>query len=217
MKLVKIFFTGLLISFLGTLPLGTLNISATQIAISDGTTPAIYFALGALLVEITYVRISLVAMKWVLKQKKIFKWLEWIALMVIIALALSSFLAASSSSPVDKNVLLSGGVHRFWLGIMMSAVNPVQIPFWFGWSSVLFSKNILQQRNDHFNCYILGIGTGTFMGNLVFIYGGKIIVDNLNTSQQTIHLVIGIIFLITAFIMLWRIIRKKPIDPDHQD
>jgi hypothetical protein len=62
MKLVRIFFTGLFISFLGTLPLGTLNIAAMQIAVSDGVAPALYFVLGALIIEIIYVRISLVGM-----------------------------------------------------------------------------------------------------------------------------------------------------------
>ena len=73
MKLLRIFWLGMMISFLGTLPLGTLNISAMQIAISDGSRPAVYFALGALLVEIIYVRISLVAMNWITGKKKIFR------------------------------------------------------------------------------------------------------------------------------------------------
>ncbi|HSB94394.1 MAG TPA: hypothetical protein VLC28_14825, partial [Flavitalea sp.] len=65
MKLFRVFVSGMFISFLGTLPLGTLNISAMQISVSDGIRPALLFAVGALLVEIIYVRISLVAMNWV--------------------------------------------------------------------------------------------------------------------------------------------------------
>ncbi len=109
-------------------------------------------------------------MNWVMKNKRLFRWLEWIAIVVIVALAVSSFVAATDPH-VTKNVLLSGGVHRFWLGIMMSAVNPVQIPFWFRMEyRFLFTKNILQHRNDHYNFYIAGIGSGTFTGNLIFIF-----------------------------------------------
>ena len=92
MKLGKIFITGLFISFLGALPLGTLNVAAMQISVTDGIMPAIYFSAGALLVEIVYVRLSLVAMDWVRKQKKLFRWLEWVTLVVIAALAISSLL-----------------------------------------------------------------------------------------------------------------------------
>ena len=210
MKLFKIFTTGLFISFLGTLPLGTMNIAAMQISISDGIPPAMYYVIGALLIEMIYVRVSLVAMNWVFKHKKIFRWLEWISIVIILALAVSSFVAAADPV-VKKNVLLSGGIHRFWLGVIMSALNPVQIPFWFGWSTVLFTKNILQHKNSHYNIYIAGIGSGTFIGNLVFILGGRFIVDVLNTNQKILHWVIGFIFLITAIILTIKVLRKKDI------
>jgi len=210
MKLFKIFTTGLFISFLGTLPLGTMNIAAMQISISDGIPPAMYYVIGALLIEMIYVRVSLVAMNWVFKHKNIFRWLEWISIVIILALAVSSFVAAADPV-VKKNVLLSGGIHRFWLGVIMSALNPVQIPFWFGWSTVLFTKNILQHKNSHYNIYIAGIGSGTFIGNLVFILGGRFIVDVLNTNQKFLHWVIGFIFLITAIILTIKVLRKKDI------
>jgi threonine/homoserine/homoserine lactone efflux protein len=196
------------ISFLGTLPLGTLNISAMQISVSDGIRPALLFALGALLVEIIYVRISLVAMNWVTKQKKVLVALEWGTVVIITALAISSFVAAADPE-VKKNVILSNTIHRFWLGVMLSAINPVQIPFWFGWSTALFTKGVLKPVSSYYNLYILGIGFGTFLGNLVFIFGGRFIVDTLNTNQKYLHLVIGSIFLLTALIFVVKLIRKK--------
>jgi threonine/homoserine/homoserine lactone efflux protein len=210
MKLLRIFITGLTISFLGTLPLGTLNIAAMQISITDGLSPAMYFVLGALLVEMLYVRVSLVAMVWVFKHKRLFRWLEWISIVIILALAISSFVAAADPV-VKKNVLLSGGIHRFWLGVIMSALNPVQIPFWFGWSTVLFSKNVLEHKSSHYNTYIAGIGSGSFIGNLVFIFGGIFIVDVLNTNQKILHWIIGCIFLLTAIILTIKVLQKKDI------
>jgi len=208
MKILRIFFTGLMISFLGTLPLGTLNIAAMQISVSDGIRPAIYFILGALIIEMIYVRVSLVAMNWVLKQKGLFRFLEWITLLVLVALSVSSFIAAADPR-VQKNILLSNHVHRFWLGMIMSAVNPVQIPFWFGWSTVLFSRNILEHKASHFNMYIGGIGFGTLIGNMVFILGGRLIVDRLNANQQMLQYIIASVFAITALILLWKMLKKK--------
>jgi threonine/homoserine/homoserine lactone efflux protein len=209
-KLLRISFTGLFISFLGTLPLGTLNIAAMQIAVTDGIGPAINFAIGVLLVEIIYVRISLVAMDWVRKQKRLFRILEWVTLMIIVALAIASFVAAASPGE-KKNIILSNTVHRFILGVMMSAVNPMQIPFWFGWSTVLFTKKVLLPRNDYYNAYIAGIGLGTFTGMCLFIFGGKLIVQSLNTHQRVLNWVIGGIFGLTALIQLWRMLMKKDV------
>jgi threonine/homoserine/homoserine lactone efflux protein len=204
----------MMISFLGTLPLGTLNIAAMQIAVTDGLRPAINFVIGVLLVEMIYVRISLVAMKWIVKNKRLFRWLEWISILIVLALAVSSFIAAADPV-IKKNVLLSGTIHRFWLGAAMSALNPVQIPFWFGWSTVLFTKNVLQHRSSHFNTYILGIGVGTFIGNMVFVFGGRIIVDTLDANQKMLNWIIGGIFLITAIILMIKVLRKKDLGSTH--
>ncbi len=57
---------------------------------------------------------SLVAMDWVRKQEKIFRLLNWITLVIILALAVSSFIAASHPSGDGKNVILSNTMPRFF-------------------------------------------------------------------------------------------------------
>ena len=207
-SLNRIFWVGLLVSFLGTLPLGTLNIAAMQISATDGIAPAIKFSLGSLVVEAIYVRLSLVAMDWVRKQKAIFKVLEWVTLAIMVALATSSFYAALHPS-VDKNVILSSTIHRFFLGMMICAITPAQIPFWFGWSTVLFTRNILLPKASFYNVYILGIAIGTFAGNILFILGGRLMVDTLNTKQSLLNWIIGGIFAVTAIIQIWRIVKNR--------
>jgi threonine/homoserine/homoserine lactone efflux protein len=105
-------------------------------------------------------------------------------------------------------------MHRGLLGFMMSAVNPVQIPFWFGWSTVLFTKNILRPGFWNYNLYIAGIGVGTLAGNCVFIFGGKLMASKLNASNTIMNYIIGSVFFITALIQVIRIYRKK--DAIHQ-
>jgi threonine/homoserine/homoserine lactone efflux protein len=208
-RYVKIFFIGMAISFLGTLPLGSLNIAAMQISISDGYGHALWFASGVFLVEIIYVRISLVAMDKIRKQEKVLKALEWITLIIVTALAVFSFIAASKNNPHAKNVLLSNNMPRFLLGFIMSALNPVQIPFWFGWSTVLFTKKILLPKNSHYNSYIAGIGIGTFLGICVFIFGGQLIVNKINANQNILNWIIGGVFTLTALIQLYKMMRRK--------
>lgn len=208
-KLFRIFWWGLFISFLGSLPLGTLNVAAMQIGIQENITQAIYFSFGSLLVEMVYVRISLVGVDWIRKQEKVMKAMEWITLAIILALATGSFLAAMSDKGEAKNVFLQNNMHRFLLGMFMSAINPVQIPFWFGWSTVLFSKNILEPVKSQYNTYIVGIGLGTLAGNCVFIFGGKWLVGRIEGSQQYLNWVIGSIFAITAIIQVIKMIRHK--------
>jgi len=211
-SLLRACFTGLFISFLGSLPLGSLNIAAMQIAISSGVIQALYFSIGSLSAEVVYVRLSLVAMDWIRKQQKILKALEWVTFFIVLALAIASFYAALHHS-IKENPILTSSLHPFLLGLMMSALNPVQIPFWFGWSTVLFTKKILLPENSHYNIYIIGIGLGTLLGNCVFIFGGRLIAEQISNNQNILNWVIGGIFALTATIQLWKILKKK--DAQH--
>ncbi len=210
MNLARVFFWGMMVSFLGSLPLGTLNVLAMKISVEEGIKYAIYFSCGSLLTEMIYVRISLVGINWIRKQKKLFQWLEWITFFIVVALAVGSFLTAMkhhhSGQPVESNL---PDMHRFLLGISLSAISPMQIPFWFGWSTVLFTKKILKPDNAHYNLYILGIGLGTLMGNCVFIFGGKWLVEKMNANQNILNYVIGGIFALTAIIQLIKILTHK--------
>ena len=129
-----------------------------------------YFSFGSLLVEMIYVRISLVGIDWVRKQEKLMKAMEWITLVIIIALAVGSFIAAAKMGQVQKMCCCNNNMHRFLLGMLMCAINPVQIPFWFGWSTVLFTKKILEPKQSQYNIYIIGIGVGTFIRKLLFLF-----------------------------------------------
>ena len=208
-KIFRIFLWGLLISFLGSLPLGTLNVAAMQIGIQESIKDALFFSAGSLLVEMVYVRLSLVGIDWVRKQVKLMKAMEWITLGIILALAIGSFMAAAKDGGDAKNVFLQNNMHRFLLGAFMSAINPVQIPFWFGWSTVLFTKKILEPSRLQYNGYIVGIGLGTLLGNAFFIFGGKLLVGAIKNSTQFINWVIGGVFTITALLQLWKMLQNK--------
>jgi len=156
-KLFRIFITGMLISFLGSLPLGTLNVAAMQISITEGVRQALLFSTGSLVAEIVYVRISLVAIDWIRKQGKLFRILEWATLVIVLALAVSSFYAALHPR-AGGTIFQNSALPKFILGLTMSALNPVQIPFWFGWSTVLFTKRVLLPIPSHYNAYIIGSG-----------------------------------------------------------
>jgi threonine/homoserine/homoserine lactone efflux protein len=207
-SLLAIFFTGMLISFLGSLPLGSLNVSAMQVAITENTRNAIQFSLGVALVEILYVRLSLQGIDWILANQQLFYILEWVTVFIFIVMAASSFWVASKKNTATKNILLNNKMNRFWLGFTMSAINPVQIPFWFIWSTYLLSNKILLPVALHFNIYTAGIGTGTLTGLALFIFAGRWLLQKLNASHRIINIIVGVVFIISAAIQLYRVVNK---------
>lgn len=206
-ELLSLFAAGVVISFLGSLPLGTLNMAAMQIGVQESTKRALLFASGVALVELVYVRLSLKGVDWIMANQKLFYWMEWATVVLFLVLGISSLLVARKKSETSKNLLLNNSIHRFWLGVTMSAVNPVQIPFWFMWSSYLFSIRMLRSDTLHFNVYTVGIGIGTIAGLLLFIFGGRWLVQRLNAGQRTLNFLVGAVFIVSAIIQFLRIIK----------
>lgn len=210
-KLLRAAIWGGGISLLGTLPLGTLNMAAMQVSISEGVLQGFYFSLGVALVEVLYVRLSVVGVSWIMKNARLLRYFEWVAILIVLGLATGSFWAAFNPS-AEKSFLLQSNLPDFLLGISLSAINPMQIPFWFGWTTVLFSKGVLQNRSNYYNIYTIGIGIGTILGLLIFVFGGPILVKKLNAGQQAVNFTIGCVFAVTAIVLVIKMLFKKPLD-----
>ncbi len=203
-------FWGAMISFLGSLPLGTLNITATNLSVQRGSMAALSFAWGSLLIELFCVWIALLAVNWVSKNQKIFRVFEWITAGVIMALAIGSMLAALRMESVGASFITSNKLHPFLLGLLLSALNPLHIPFWFGWSNLLVNKQILKPTRSSFPVYSLGISMGTIAGFAVFIFGGSYLVSRLKNHQDTLNWAIGLVLLLTALIQIFKLRKRSP-------
>ena len=206
---VKIFYWGFIISFLGTLPLGTMNVTATNISVEQGTFSAFIFTLGALTIEAICVYVVLHALQWVNKQQRFFKIFEWLTALLVLILAVSCFIAAVEMKSFGNNVFTKYNLPPLVLGLLLSILNPLHIPFWLGWSTVLINKKILIPEKKYFLTYIFSISLGTLAGFDVFIYGGNYIVQQLNNKQNILNWVVGFVLLITAIIQIYKIYRKK--------
>ena len=196
--------SGFMISFLGSLPLGTVNVLTVQLAASNGATTALWFALGCLVAELVYVRISLALRDLVIKFAAIQKLLYWISVAILIGLALVSFAAAAGVNSQLVFVTLPGEVSPFLFGFILMAVNPVQVPFWFGWSAVLFERKVLMPDALHYILYMAGVGFGSIIASILFILAGHFLMTRFPRSQEVLHLVMGCVYVVTAGYLVLR-------------
>ena len=199
---------GFTVSFLGQLPLGNMSFTSTQIGLQEGFKKAWQFAIGVAIVEMIYLRFALTGMDWVTKHRTWFLALGWLTVVLFLILGIMAFVTAKKQHGESKSLVLKNKLHRFLLGLMMSALNPVQIPFWFLWTTTLFQMGLLPSSAIAFNLFTVGAGTGTIAGLAVYIHGGNWLVNKLNTSNKTLNQIMGIIFILTALLQLWRIVYK---------
>ena len=189
---------------MGSLPLGPLNLITTYVSVAKGTGAGYAFAAGCILSELIFVRLAVISMEWISQRQQLFKELEWVTIIIILTLAVFSFVAASRqtgfTSAMPANIKFP-----FWYGVAISALDPMKIPFWFLWSTFLLSKAILIPERNFYNYYTAGIGIGSLLGFMLFIYGGSYLIGSIKSNQHILNWIIGTILLATAIIQAYRV------------
>lgn len=187
---------GFLISLSGSLPLGSLSLTAMHIAAVQHARKAIYFSIGVVLVEMLYLAITLCLLSRILSETRIFTTLQWAAVVFLIALALNSFFHTArkegDAAPVKE------GARPFVLGLSMSAVNPMQLPFWAGWIAWLLARKIPLSETLTGVGFVLGAAAGTLCALFLFLLLGKKLSGFLKTRRKLTDIVIGLLYLALA-------------------
>ena len=208
-KLIQIGLIGLLISFLGSLPLGTLNITAFQIAVFQDVPSASWFAMAVVLIELLMVRITL---KWsgtIDLRNRFFFYTLPIAALILFYLSISSFMSISEDRELSASLQLIPMIKStFVLGLLLSVLNPMHIPFWMGWNNILIERKRLDKARGMQLSYMVGIGLGSMGGFMIFILLGKYIFQNLNQYNYIIAFIMGCIYLAFSFYMLFALYKN---------
>ncbi|MFZ5978831.1 LysE family transporter [Hydrotalea sp.] len=206
MHFLFILLMGWLVSFLGQLPLGTMSITATHIAILESFKNAWRYAIGVALIEILYLRLVLVGVQWIYAHKLLFTIIGWLTVVFFLLFAIISFVMVIKNKANEKNILLQNKLNRFVLGMSMSALNPAQIPFWFIWSTYLINAKVLQANTLSLNVFTIGCGIGTITGLAFYMHGGNWLIKKMNAGARTLNIIMGIVFLFAAMIQLYRML-----------
>ena len=206
--MIQVLFSALLISFLGQLPFGNMNLTATQLAVQEGYRNAWKYALGIVLIEMIYLRLALTAMDWIVEHKLVFTIMGWLTVVVFLALGILSLIMARRQTGEKKGLLLNNKLDRFLLGVSISAINPVQIPFWFIWSTQLIQGKVLHTTFLDFNLFTAGAAAGSIMGLAVYVYGGKWVIAKMKASNKQLNTFMGIVFILAALWQLYNMIYK---------
>src|SRR6187401_110393 len=102
MEMIRVFFIGSLISFLGQLPLGNMNLTATQLSVQESFRSAWKYGSGIVLVEIFYLRLALTGMDWVVEHKQLFTIMGWLTIFVFMVLGVLAFVMARKQTSAKK-------------------------------------------------------------------------------------------------------------------
>lgn len=205
-ELLPVMFAGFGTSFLGQLPLGNLNVAATQIGVEENFKKAWIFSIAVAMIEVIYLRIALNSSAWIMHNKMLFNYISWFTVVLFYLLGfLSIRKAVLQTEPDKKGLLIDNKINRFLLGLMLSAINPMQIPFWFFWGTYFINNGTVKPISADFNLFTIGAGLGTLCGQAIYIYGGSLLIKKLRASHKILNIIMGAVFIISASIQVYKI------------
>jgi threonine/homoserine/homoserine lactone efflux protein len=113
--------------------------------------------------------------------------------------------AVKDKGEEKKGLLIDNKINRFFLGMMFSAINPLQIPFWFFWGTYFIHSGAVKTTALDFNLFTAGAGLGTLSGQTVYMYGGTWLIKKLKTKNKLLNIIMGAVFIISATIQVYKI------------
>lgn len=200
----KLFLAGLGISFFGSMAPGTLNLTTLQVSVFDSVTAALWFAFGAVIIEMLYAALAVTILHRITIPSGWKSGGEW--LFVIGLLAYGSYVVYSeffhATSPTIEKASFTGSA--FFFGMSLSFINPFQVPFWMFWGSLLKQRNLLDTRSSSVIIYTLSAGTGAF--SLLFLYAIFGVKYRLWIYDHQFEFMVfyGSVFLLLGLIQAWR-------------
>lgn len=150
-----------IVSYIGSIPPGTINVSVMQLAILHKRRAAIFFALAASLVEFVYTGVTVQFHIFLNNNEVIADYFRVITSIALIGLGLSNIFSKSTSSSVKVDTKLTGR-HGFARGLLLGFLNPMTIPFWLAITTYLENDTWINVEGYGFWMYLVGLSTGTF-------------------------------------------------------
>lgn len=195
---------GFVMAFLSLTPPGMLNMTAVKTSLQKGRNEGVWFAFGAALVVIPQAFIALVFARYFVENPQVVERLEIAGIMVLFLLSVVFFMQAR------KNFKGKGGKREgksFWLGMLMSGMNMLAIPFYLVLSSVLENRGLLKTEQPFINLFVSGVFLGAF--SLFFIYASfaQIIQKKAHFIARNINYILSLLFLVLGILTLIKFLK----------
>jgi threonine/homoserine/homoserine lactone efflux protein len=197
------FFIGFIVSFLGSIPLGTVNLAVIQTSVTINFRAGFYFALGATLIELVYSAIAVKFIATLMNNTTIDLTIQIISIPAFLILGIIYYKKQNSTE-----VKAVTRKKSFYHGLFIGLINPMQIPFWIGYGSYLLSEKIIQNNSFLLNIFIAGICLGTLILLTLLALWSKKITDKLSLKTQFVNKFIAVILFTLAFYQMGKLTYK---------
>ena len=208
MSITITFFIGFIVSLVGVIPPGLLNMTAAKISLKEGYSRGIVFSIGVSLIVIAQTYVAVLFARYLSNHPDIVDILQRVALVIFILISIYYLFVAKGRAKQQDEINNKSKKSRFFFGMFMSSLNVFPIPYQAYMSITLGTFGLMSFDLTSITSYVAGAAMGTFVMLYIYIFFFDRIKSQRLTSQKNMNLSIGLITALIALITLINVIKE---------
>lgn len=192
-------------SFIGSIPPGTINLTALQLGLEHKTKVALRLAIAAAIIEYLYAWLAVIFENYITSSPVILNNFKLIAATVMIIFGVLNILSARKPTGFAQKFQASG----FRRGLVLGILNPMAMPFWIAITAYLKMQGwVMISTTAQLHAYLLGVSIGGFVLLILLAYLAKRMIMFFQSSSSVkfipgvVLLLLGLYGLIEFFVKL---------------
>ena len=201
-------FLGFCIAFLAVILPGLINITAAKISLQEGKNEALRFAIGASVIIFFQTFVAVLFARFISNHYEIVSTLQEIGILVFSLLSIYFFWIAEKPKKIKAHKTVKGKSNRFFLGMLLSTLNLLPIPFYVFASMSLEAAGYFSFDKIPVSTFVIGVVCGSFTVFYIYIVAFKKIEKKTEFLMRNINSIIGSVTTFMAVVTLFKLLYK---------
>ena len=199
---------GFFIAFLAVIPPGLINMTAAKVSTQEGKNEALRFAFGASIIIFFQTFIAVLFARFINNHNEIVTTLQEIGIFIFTILSVYFFFIAKKPKKIKADSKVKVKSNRFLLGLLLSTLNLLPIPFYVFASMSLQASGYFSFDKIPVSCFVSGVVLGSFSVFYIYIMAFKKIERKTEFLMRNINLIIGSVTTFMAIVTLIKLLYK---------
>ena len=197
---------GFCIAFLAVILPGLINMTAAKISTQEGKNVALSFAVGASVIIFFQTFIAVLFARFINNHQEIVSTLQEIGIFVFSLLSIYFFWIAKKPKKIKTASKVKGKSNRFFLGMLLSTLNLLPIPFYVFASMSLSASGYFSFDKIPVSSFVIGVVLGSFTVFYIYIVAFKKIEKKTEFLMKNINTIIGSVTTFMAVVTLLKLL-----------
>ena len=206
MTTISTLFFGFISAVVGIFPPGLINMTAAKVNSKEGKRAAIWFVIGAIVVIILQVYLAILFAQFIGERPQVVVLLREIGCGIFTLLTVYFLAIAKPPQKIKGKIKKQRTFTRFFLGMLLSALNFFPIPYYVVVSLSLASYGVFAFESFSILVFVLGAVLGSFLVFYTYISFFSKIENKTDFFMKNMNKIIGSITGLVALLTLFNII-----------